>query len=131
MSMQDPIADMLTRIRNAQMAKLMDVECVASKVKVAIAEVLKREGYIERIDLVEENGRKKLCLGLRYHNGRPVIQELKRVSRPSLRRYSRAKEIPSVRNGYGVAIVSTVKGVLTDREARSANLGGEILATVF
>ena len=131
MSMQDPIADMLTRIRNAQMANLIDVEMQSSKVKLAIAELLKKEGYIERVDQFDSNGFTQLRLTLRYYNGKPVIHELKRVSRPSLRRYSQAKDIPSVRNGYGIAIVSTVQGLLTDREARTANVGGEILATVF
>ena len=130
MSMQDPLADMLTRIRNAQMAEHASVEMPSSKVKVAVATVLKEEGYI--IDIrVEGKIQKKLIIYLKYYAGKPVIEKLKRVSRPGLRIYSRKKKLAKVRGGLGIAIISTNKGVLTDRSARAAGVGGEILCTVF
>ncbi len=130
MSMQDPIADLLTRIRNAQSANHPDVVMPASKAKVAICKVLKDEGYIEDYS-VEESAKPSLSVSLRYHNGAPVIEEIARVSRPGLRVYKACEELPKVRGGLGVAIVSTNKGLLSDRAAREAGVGGEVLCTVF
>ena len=130
MSMQDPIADMLTRIRNAQMVGKTSVSMPSSKLKKSIAEVMKNEGYI--IDYgVEEGDKPQLTVELKYFEGKPVIAELDRISRPGLRAYAGKDELPSVRGGLGVAIVSTSKGVMTDRAARAAGVGGEILCTVF
>ena len=131
MSMQDPIADMLTRIRNAQMAAKPTVEMPGSKLKVAIAGVLKEEGYIAEFAAADEDGKPRLSIELKYYEGKPVIAEIDRISRPSLRQYVNKDELPSVRNGLGVAIVSTSKGVMTDRAARAAGVGGEVLCTVF
>ena len=117
MSMSDPIADMLTRIRNAQQVKKSSVAMPSSKVKVAIATVLKDEGYIDSFDVSEEAGKAQLNIALKYYVGRPVIERLERVSRPGLRIYKGRDELPSVMNGLGVAIVSTPKGVMTDRKA--------------
>jgi small subunit ribosomal protein S8 len=130
MTMQDPISDMLTRIRNAQTAHHPQVSMPASKAKTAILDVLQREGYIDSYQL-DGGGKPQLTVKLRYHNGAPVIEELKRVSRPGLRIYRQASEIPAVRDGLGVAIVSTNKGLMTDRAARAAGVGGEVLCTVF
>ncbi|WP_163835699.1 30S ribosomal protein S8 [Spartinivicinus ruber] len=130
MSMQDPLADMLTRIRNAQMAEKTSVSMPSSKVKVAVANVLKEEGYIETYQ-VEGDAKPVLNIGLKYFQGKPVIEELKRVSRPGLRAYAGKEELPKVNGGLGIAIVSTNKGVMTDRAARAAGVGGEILCTVF
>lgn len=130
MSMQDPLADMLTRIRNAQMAEKSVVSMPSSKLKVAVAKVLKDEGYIQGYS-VSENVKSELTIELKYFEGRPVIEELKRVSRPGLRNYKSASELPKVRGGLGVSIVSTNKGVMTDRAARAAGVGGEVLCTVF
>ena len=130
MTMQDPISDMLTRIRNAQSAAHGDVSMPASKAKVAILEVLQNEGYIESF-AVAEGAKPELTVTLKYHNGAPVIEELKRVSRPGLRIYKQAGDIPSVRDGLGVAIVSTNKGLMTDRVARANGVGGEVICTVF
>lgn len=130
MSMQDPLADMLTRIRNAQMAEHASVEMPASKVKAAVAKVLKDEGFI--VDArVEGEVQQKLVIDLKYYEGKPVIENLKRVSRPGLRSYAGKEELPKVNGGLGIAIVSTNKGVMTDRAARAAGVGGEILCTVF
>jgi small subunit ribosomal protein S8 len=130
MSMSDPIADMLTRIRNAQRVQKTEVVMPSSKVKVAIAKVLADEGYIEGFH-VEENGSKpELHVGLKYYAGRPVIERLERVSRPGLRVYKRRDSIPQVMNGLGVAIVSTPSGVMTDRKARATGVGGEVLCYV-
>ncbi|MRI32963.1 30S ribosomal protein S8 [Endozoicomonas sp. OPT23] len=130
MSMQDPLADMLTRIRNAQMAEHASVEMPASKVKAAVAKVLKDEGFI--VDArVEGEIQQKLVIDLKYYEGKPVIENLKRISRPGLRTYSGKEELPKVSGGLGIAIVSTNKGVMTDRAARAAGVGGEILCTVF
>ncbi len=130
MSMQDPLADMLTRIRNAQMAEHASVEMPASKVKAAVAKVLKDEGFI--VDArVEGEVQQKLVIDLKYYEGKPVIENLKRISRPGLRSYAGTEELPKVRGGLGIAIVSTNKGVMTDRAARAAGVGGEILCTVF
>lgn len=131
MSMQDPIADMLSRIRNAQSRAHAQVTIPGSKLKSAIARVLQEEGYIERIQEAEDGAKKALTLTLKYHDGRPVIVEIDRFSRPGLRRYMPVDELPKVRGGLGVAIVSTSKGVMTDRSARQANVGGEVLCTVF
>lgn len=130
MTMQDPIADMLTRIRNAQSAHHPAVSIPSSKLKVSICEVLKREGYIDDYQ-VDQGAKPTLNVTLRYYKGKPVIEELKRVSRPGLRAYKGAGELPKVRGGFGVSIVSTNKGVMTDREARAQGIGGEVLCTVF
>ena len=130
MSMSDPIADMLTRIRNAQVVQKTTVLMPSSKVKVAIANVLKDEGYIENFAVTEEDGKAELKIGLKYYAGRPVIERLERVSRPGLRIYKGKDEIPNVMNGLGVAIVSTPKGVMTDRKARATGVGGEVICYV-
>jgi small subunit ribosomal protein S8 len=130
MSMQDPIADMLTRIRNAQAARLESVRMPSSKLKVAICSVLKDEGYIGAFS-VSDGSKPALDIRLKYHHGRPVIESIKRVSRPGLRIYKESAELPSVEGGLGVAVVSTNKGVMTDRSARAAGIGGEVLCTVF
>ena len=130
MSMSDPIADMLTRIRNAQLAEKTSVAVPASKLKVSIATVLKDEGYIEDFALRGEGARQALEIGLKYYAGRPVIERIERVSRPGLRIYKPAKDIPQVMNGLGVAIVTTPKGVMTDRKARQTGVGGEVLCYV-
>lgn len=130
MSMSDPIADMLTRIRNAQMVEKASVSMPASKLKTAIAQVLKDEGYIDGFQIKEQGGKKELEIALKYYAGRPVIERIERVSRPGLRVYRGAKEIPQVMNGLGVAIVTTPKGVMTDRKARAAGVGGEVLCYV-
>ena len=131
MSMQDPLADMLTRIRNAQMAGKATVAMPASKLKQAVAGVLLSEGYIggQRVDAVE--GKATLHIDLKYFQGKPVIAEIDRVSSPGLRSYKGKTELPKVRGGLGIAIVSTSKGVMTDRAARQAGVGGEVLCTVF
>jgi len=131
MSMQDPLSDMLTRIRNAQMAGKKSVEMPGSKLKAAVAKVLKEEGYVSDFSLSDEGGKSRLAIALKYYQGKPVIAEIDRVSRPGLRRYSAKDELPSVRAGLGVAIVSTSKGVMSDRAARAAGVGGEVLCTVF
>ena len=130
MSMQDPIADLLTRLRNAQMASHPEVSMPCSKAKVAICKVLEEEGFIGGY-AVEEGDKPTLSVSLRYHNGSPVIEELSRVSRPGLRVYKACEDLPKVRGGLGVAIVSTSKGLLTDRAAREAGVGGEVVCTVF
>ena len=130
MAMSDPIADMLTRIRNAQQAEKVSVAMPASKLKVAIAAVLKDEGYIDNFAVREIEGKSTLEIGLRYYAGRPVIERIERVSRPGLRVYKGSQDIPRVMNGLGVAIVSTPRGVMTDRKARSQNVGGEVLCVV-
>ena len=131
MSMQDPLADMLTRIRNAQMAGKKTVQMPASKLKAAVAAVLLDEGYVGGVDTIEVDGKRNLVVSLKYFNGKPVIAEIYRKSRPGLRRYSSRDELPKVRGGLGVAIVSTSKGVMSDRAARAAGVGGEVLCTVF
>jgi small subunit ribosomal protein S8 len=131
MSMSDPIADMLTRIRNAQGVEKPDVAMPSSKLKVAIARVLQDEGYIEgfRVD-AGSGGQSELRIGLKYYAGRPVIERLERVSRPGLRIYRGRDALPQVMNGLGVAIVSTPKGVMTDRKARVQGVGGEVICYV-
>ena len=131
MSMQDPLSDMLTRIRNAQMAGKATVEMPGSKLKKAVANVLKEEGYIGNVSTSEEEVKPRLAIELKYYQGKPVIAEIDRISRPGLRSYARKDEMPSVRGGLGVAIISTSKGVMTDRAARAAGVGGEVLCTVF
>ena len=131
MSMSDPIADMLTRIRNAQAMEKVSVKMPASKVKTAIARVLKDEGYIEDFKIAGDAAKiAELEIGLKYYAGRPVIERIDRVSKPGLRIYKGADAIPRVMNGLGVAIVSTPKGVMTDRKARASNIGGEVLCIV-
>lgn len=130
MSMSDPISDMLTRIRNAQLANKTTVVMPSSKVKVAIVKVLKDEGFVEDFAVRENAGKPSLEIGLKYYAGRPVIERIDRVSKPGLRIYRGANEIPRVMNGLGVAIVSTPKGVMTDRKARASNVGGEVLCIV-
>jgi small subunit ribosomal protein S8 len=122
---------MLTRIRNAQMAGKAAVEMPGSKLKAAVAQVLKEEGYIGDFTASNESGKPRLSIALKYYQGRPVIAEIDRISRPGLRNYKGKDELPSVRGGLGVAIVSTSKGVMTDRAARAAGVGGEVLCTVF
>lgn len=130
MSMSDPISDMLTRLRNAQMAGKVVVSMPSSKIKVAIAKVLQDEGYVEGFKVVE-NGRKlTLEIGLKYYADRPVIEKIQRVSRPGLRVYKGSEDIPRVMNGLGIAIVSTSKGLMTDRSARANGVGGEVLCIV-
>jgi small subunit ribosomal protein S8 len=130
MSMSDPIADMLTRIRNAQATEKVSVAIPASKVKTAIAKVLKDEGYIEDFASRTVDGRDVLEIGLKYYAGKPVIEKIERVSRPGLRIYKGRDDIPRVMNGLGVAIVSTSRGVMTDRRARETGVGGEVLCIV-
>ncbi|NLR74813.1 MULTISPECIES: 30S ribosomal protein S8 [Leeia] len=131
MSMSDPIADMLTRIRNAQQAGKSSVAMPSSSLKVAIAAVLKDEGYVDAFSVADEAGNKKtLTIELRYYAGRPVIERLERVSRPGLRIYKGRDDMPTVMNGLGVAIVSTSRGVMTDRKARAQGVGGELLCVV-
>ena len=130
MGMTDPVADMLTRIRNAQMVKQVEVKMPASKLKAAIANVLKAEGYIEDFAVRAEGAMEELRIGLKYYAGRPVIERIERVSRPGLRVYKSRHDIPRVMNGLGIAIVSTSHGVMTDRKARATGVGGEILCIV-
>ncbi len=130
MSMHDPIADMLTRIRNAQMVNKPSVSMPSSKLKIAIAKVLKDEGYVEDFAVKPNDGKPQLEIGLKYYAGRPVIESIDRISRPGLRIYRASDSIPKVMNGLGVAIVSTSQGVMTDRKARAAGIGGEVLCVV-
>lgn len=130
MSLQDPIADMLTRVRNAQLRRMASVTMPSSNIKVAVAQVLRDEGYVESFDVSGEK-KKTLAIQLKYFRGKPVIEEVSRVSRPGLRVYRPSEELPRVKAGLGIAIVSTNRGVMTDRAARQAGLGGEVLCTVF
>ncbi len=130
MSMSDPIADMLTRIRNAQAVNKSSVTMPASKVKGAIAAVLKDEGYIDDFAVQANEGKPLLNISLKYYAGRPVIEKIERVSKPGLRVYKASQNIPLVMNGLGVTIVSTSKGVMTDRKAKAAGIGGEVLCVV-
>ena len=132
MTMQDPMADMLTRIRNAQRAKIHDVSMPSSNLKVAVAAVLKEEGFIEECNVTAvDGGKSNLNIVLRYYEGKPVIEQIKTISRPGLRQYKRKDEIPVVNGGLGVVILSTNKGVMTDRTARLQGLGGELICSVF
>lgn len=130
MSMSDPIADMLTRIRNAQSVEKAVVTMPSSKLKVAIAQVLKDEGYIDGFSVRADGGKSELEISLKYYAGRPVIERIERVSRPGLRVYKGRDAIPQVMNGLGVAIVTTPQGVMTDRKARATGVGGEVLCFV-
>jgi small subunit ribosomal protein S8 len=128
--MQDTLADMFTRIRNAQMASKTDVKMPSSKMKISVAQVLKDEGYVEDFS-VSADTKPELTITLKYFGGKPVIEAIDRVSRPSLRQYKGAAKLPKVSGGLGVAIVSTSQGVMTDRAARAAGVGGEVICTVF
>lgn len=130
MSMQDTLADMFTRIRNAQAAGLVSVAMPSSKMKVSVAQVLKDEGYIGEF-AVDSEAKPTLNIDLKYYEGKPVIETIKRVSRPGLRQYNAAGDLPQVSAGLGIAIVSTSKGVMTDRAARASGIGGEVICTVF
>ena len=131
MVVTDPIADMLTRIRNALTAKHSDVKIPTSKVKAAIADILLEEGYIEAVEKVEDGVNSYLNITLKYGAGRSVINGLKRVSKPGLRVYANCEDLPKVLNGLGIAIISTSKGIMTDKHARTANVGGEVMAYVW
>lgn len=130
MSMQDTLADMFTRIRNAQMAQKADVAMPSSNMKVSIAQVLKDEGYVESFSVSGET-KPELTITLKYFGGKPVIEDIQRVSRPSLRQYKGSGNLPKVAGGLGIAIVSTSRGLMTDRAARAAGVGGEVICTVF
>ncbi len=131
MSMQDPVADMLTRIRNAQSRNKPSVQMPASKLRKSIADLLVAEGYLTSAEVAEaENGKKVLTIELKYYQGKGVIEQLKRFSRPGLRQYRGKDELPSVKKGLGVAIISTSKGIMSDRAARAAGIGGEVIALV-
>ncbi|WP_369600955.1 30S ribosomal protein S8 [Hahella sp. SMD15-11] len=130
MSMQDTLADMFTRIRNAQMAEKETVSMPSSKLKVAIAQLLRDEGYVESFE-VSDSAKPELTIRLKYYQGKPVIEQIKRVSRPGLRQYRGVEELPKVNGGLGIAIVSTSKGLMTDKAARQAGIGGEVICTVF
>ena len=132
MTMQDPLADMLTRIRNAQQVKIKEITMPSSSTKVSVAEVLKQEGFIENFEASSnKEGKAILSIVLKYFEGRPVIEEIKRLSRPGLRQYKHKDAIPEIRGGLGVIILSTNKGVMTDRSARQQGVGGELLCSVF
>jgi small subunit ribosomal protein S8 len=131
MSMTDPVADMLTRIRNGQIARKVSVTMPASKQKLAVAKVLEQEGYVASVTTADAEGKKTMTIELKYYQDRPVIERLERVSRPGLRIYKRAKDLPVVQGGLGVAIVSTSRGVMTNRQARSEGHGGEVLCIVL
>jgi len=131
MSMSDPIADFLTRIRNAQMAQMPTVSCPSSKIKVAISKVLEDEGYIGGYAISDEAGKSVISVELKYFQGKPVIEEIKRVSRPGLRDYTGSDNLPENRAGLGIAILSTNKGLMTNKQAQEAGIGGEVLCTVF
>ena len=126
----DPIADLLTRIRNALMAGQTTVTLPSSKMKLAIAQILKEEGYIDDFAVRDAEGKSQLDIALKYYAGRPVIERIERISRPGLRVYKGSGDLPRVMNGLGIAIVSTPKGVMTDRRARATNVGGEVLCIV-
>ncbi|CAN8138874.1 30S ribosomal protein S8 [Thiomicrorhabdus sp. 6S2-11] len=130
MSMSDPIADMLTRIRNGQMAGHANVVMPSSKVKAAVAKVLNDEGYISAFSINDNNGKSELSVDLKYFDGKPVIETLKRVSRPGLRVYKNKDELPKVIGGLGIAVISTSKGIMTDHQARTAGVGGEVICYV-
>jgi len=131
MSMNDPLGDLLTRIRNAQMRNKSKVSSPNSKLRESVLEVLKSEGYIRGYAVVEKDGRSEIEVELKYFDGEPVIREIERVSKPGRRVYTSVRNLPRINNGLGVAIVSTPKGVMADHDARDANVGGEILFTVF
>ena len=131
MSMNDPIGDLLTRIRNAQMRNKSKVSTPNSRLRESVIEVLKNEGYIRGYAVVEREGRSEIEIELKYFDGEPVIREIERISKPGRRVYTSVRNLPRINNGLGVAIVSTPKGVMADHEARDANVGGEVLCTVF
>jgi small subunit ribosomal protein S8 len=131
MPMNDPVGDLLTRIRNAQMRNKSKVTSPNSKLRESLLEVLKNEGYIRGYAVVEKDGRSEIEIELKYFDGEPVIREIERVSKPGRRVYTSVKNMPRINNGLGVTIVSTPKGVMADHDARDANVGGEILCTVF
>ena len=133
MSFVDPIGDMITRIRNAQLRALNNVSIPSSKFRARILDVLKKDGYISNYKLLSDSKNKKesLLVDLKYNNGLPVIKEIKRISKPGRRIYARAESIPRIQNGLGLAIVSTSKGIMTDNDARTQNVGGEIICKVF
>ncbi len=131
MAMNDPLGDLLARIRNAQMRNKSKVSSPSSRLRESVLEVLKTEGYIRGYTVVEKDGRSEIEIELKYFDGEPVIREIERVSKPGRRVYTSVKNMPRVNNGLGVTIVSTPKGVMADHEAREANVGGEILCTVF
>jgi small subunit ribosomal protein S8 len=131
MSMNDPLGDLLTRIRNAQMRSKNKVSSPNSRLRESVLEVLKSEGYIRGYAVVEREGRSEIEIELKYFEGAPVIREIERVSKPGRRVYTSVRNLPRINNGLGVAIVSTPKGVMADHDARDANVGGEILCTVF
>jgi small subunit ribosomal protein S8 len=130
MSMTDPVSDMLTRIRNAQGARKVSVAMPASKMKLGIARVLEAEGYIQAISVEDQDGKSTLKIELKYYEDRPVIDKIQRVSRPGLRVYAGAEQLPKVQGGLGIAIISTSKGIVTDRQARADGQGGEVLCIV-
>jgi small subunit ribosomal protein S8 len=132
MSFNDPLSDLVTRIRNGQAARLSSIKSPASKLRTSLLEVLKREGYIRDYAVAQQdNGVAELTVELKYSEGQPVIREIKRVSKPGRRVYTQVKDVPRVYNGLGISILSTPRGVLSDKEAREANVGGEILCRVF
>ncbi len=131
MSMNDPLGDLLTRIRNAQMRNKSKVSSPNSRLRESVLEVLKSEGYIRGFAVVEREGRSEVEIELKYFEGEPVIREIERISKPGRRVYSSVRNLPRINNGLGVAIVSTPKGVMADHAARDANVGGEVLCTVF
>jgi small subunit ribosomal protein S8 len=131
MAMNDPLGDLLSRIRNAQMRNKSKVSSPNSKLRESVLEVLKTEGYIRGYAVVEKDGRSEIEIELKYFDGEPVIREIERVSKPGRRVYTSVKNMPRINNGLGVTIVSTPKGVMADHDARDANVGGEILCTVF
>jgi small subunit ribosomal protein S8 len=131
MSVTDPIADFLTRIRNASKAKLLRVDIPASKMKIQIAEILKNEKYIHDYTIIEDNKQNIIRVQLKYRGGIPAISGLKRVSKPGLRVYKPAEQLPRVLNGLGTAVISTSKGLLTDKQARSQSLGGEVICYIW
>ena len=131
MPMNDPLGDLLARIRNAQMRSKGSVTCPGSKLRERVLEVLKTEGYIRGYTVTEKEGRSELEIELKYFDGEPVIREIERISKPGRRVYASMRNLPRINNGLGVAIVSTPKGVMADHDARDANVGGEILCTVF
>lgn len=131
MQVSDPISDFLTRIRNASKARHKRIDVPSSKMKVAIAKILKEQGYVGEYEVIQDNKQGILRLSLRYHNGRAPFDKITRISRPGLRTYTAATESPRVRSGLGVAILSTPKGVMTDKQARKLNVGGEVLCTIY
>jgi small subunit ribosomal protein S8 len=131
MAMNDPLGDLLARIRNAQMRNKGSVTSPSSRLRESVLEVLKSEGYIRAYTVVERDGRSEIEIELKYFDGEPVIREIERISKPGRRVYTSVKNLPRINNGLGVAIVSTPKGVMADHDARDANVGGEILCTVF